>query len=228
MKKIIFTLVFCFSLVVTSLAQIINAEQISQDLGIPLEEFEDLKVRIVEKVDDFQRSLQDLAGRGQVSHEAKMELYKWTIRLFIGEGQPYVIRVATPYGYREERNDAVTMQYINSKYKKNQKTTQPMTSYLRELIRRSEIPNYRYHQILIEAADMVRLDNFTPIGEGRFMATAHILQHFVGYGKEGIKYQDYTQKKIEIYINQLIIDTPDGEQKIWDIRLGNVTSDDIW
>ena len=106
----------------------------------------------------------------------------------------------------------------------------PMTTYLSRLIKNSETPNYRYSQIVIEAADAVRLDNFSPVGNGKYMATAHILQHFVGYGKDGVRklYEDYTSKNITIYINRLEIATPEGMQYIWQILLGDVDCDDIW
>ena len=95
----------------------------------------------------------------------------------------------------------ITKSTINSKYKKF-KSHYPMTTYLSNLIKRSETPNYRYSQIVIEAADAVRVDNFSIIGDGRYVATAHILQHFMGYSSDGrrVQYEDYTAKTITIYI----------------------------
>ena len=105
-----------------------------------------------------------------------------------------------------------------------------MTTYLSNLIKRSETPNYRYSQIVIEAADAVRVDNFSKIGDGRYVATAHILQHFMGYSSDGrrVQYEDYTAKTITIYINRLEINTPEGINVIWQILLGDVDCDDIW
>ena len=62
------------------------------------------------------------------------------------------------------------------------------------------------------------------------MATAHILQHFIGYGKDGtrIQYEDYTAKTITVYIERLEILTPEGYDYQWDILLGDVDCDDIW
>lgn len=226
MKKIIITVALCLSVVVSAVAQNVH---IANDLGIQEDELADVKERIVEKVDDFQRWLQSLAGRGNVSHNTKMEIYDQTLRLFIGEGKSYKIEVPNTYGgFSEQINPAVTMSIINSKYNKI-RTKQPMTTYLTNLIKRSETPNYRYSQILIEAADAVRVDNFSRRGDGRFTATAHILQRFVGYGKDGrLQYQDYTAKTITIYIDRVEIITQEGIDYYWDIRLGDVDCDDIW
>lgn len=227
MKKFFITVVFFISLSATAVAQNVN---IINDLGIEESELEDVQDRIAEKVDDFQRWLQDLAGRGNVSHNTKMEIYNRTLKLFVGEGKSYAVQVPNPYGgFTEKTNPAVTMSIINSKYSKI-RTKQPMTTYLTNLIRRSEDPNYRYKQVVIEAADAVRVDNFSKVGDGRYTATAHILQHFVGYGKDGrrIQYEDYTAKTITIFINRLEIATPEGMSYIWQILLGDVDCDDIW
>lgn len=227
MKRLFITLAFCFSLSVAAVAQNV---QLVNDLGIQADELADVQERIAEKVDDFQRWIQDLAGRGNVSHNTKMEIYDRTLKLFIGEGKSYKVEEPNPYGgFTEKMHEAVKMQTINSKYSKV-KTKTPMTTYLSGLIKRSETPNYRYKQIVIEAADAVRVDNFSRIGDGRYTATAHILQHFVGYGKDGVRvlYEDYTAKTIKIYINRLEIATPEGYNYIWQILLGDVDCDDIW
>ena len=105
-----------------------------------------------------------------------------------------------------------------------------MKQYLFNLIQRSENPNYRYKRIVMEAADAVRVDNFSKQSEGRYVATAHILQHFAGYSAEGWKvYEDYTSKTIEIIINRVEITLPDGSLTVfWEILLGNIDCDDIW
>jgi hypothetical protein len=227
MKRLFITLAFCFSLSVAAVAQNV---QLVNDLGIQSDELADVQERIAEKVDDFQRWIQDLAGRGNVSHNTKIEIYDRTLKLFIGEGKSYRTQEPSPYGgYIEKEHEAVKMTNINSKYKKL-KSHYPMTTYLSNLIKRSETPNYRYSQIVIEAADAVRVDNFSKIGDGRYVATAHILQHFMGYSSDGrrVQYEDYTAKTITIYINRLEINTPEGINVIWQILLGDVDCDDIW
>lgn len=226
MKKLFITVAFCLSLTAAAVAQNVH---IANDLGIQEDELAEVQERIAEKVDDFQRWIQDLAGRGNVSHNTKMEIYDRTLKLFIGEGKSYTTQEPTYGGYRDVIHQAVTMSIINSKYNKI-RTKQPMTTYLSNLIKRSETPNYRYSQIVIEAADAVRVDNIRRIGDSRFIATAHILQHFMGYGKDGrrVQYEDYTAKTITIYINRVEIITPEGIDYYWDILLGDVDCDDIW
>jgi len=226
MKKFFISLAFCLSLAATAIAQNV---QLINDLGIEENELADVQERIADKVDDFQRYLQDLAGRGNMSHKAKMDVYAEALKLFIGEGEPYKVREPYYNGYREKMHDAVKMTTINSKYLKI-RTPYPMTEYLTNLVKRSEAPNYRYKQVVIEAAAAVRVDNFSKVSEGRYMATAHILQHFIGYGKDGtrIQYEDYTAKTITVYIERLEILTPEGYDYQWDILLGDVDCDDIW
>ncbi len=227
MKKFFLILAFCLSLSSVVMAQNV---QLVNDLGIQEDELEMVQNRIGEKVDDFQRYLQDLAGRGDLSHETKMKRYDLTLKLFIGEGKPYPAEIPNPYGgFTQKMHEAVKMQTINSKYNKK-RSSYPMTVYLTNLIKRSEDPNYKYKQIVIEAAAAVRVDNFSKVGEGRYSATAHILQHFVGYGKDGVRiqYEDYTAKTITVYINRIEIDTPEGRDYYWEILLGDVDCDDIW
>lgn len=225
MKKHIHTLLFCLIATVSANAQNVN---LINDLGIEAEERDAVQERIKEKVDDFQRWIQDLAARGNVSHKTKMELKERTLKLFIGEGKSYTIRVPTAYGFKDEMREAVKMSTISSKFTKKS-IPQPMTSYLSGLIRRSEQENYIYKKIVIESADAVRVDNLSKVGDGKYMATAHILQHFVGYRGDNIHfYEDYTAKTITIYINRVEIATPEGVTYYWEILLGDVTCDDIW
>ncbi len=227
MRKLIFIL-FCFAVFLPAKAQNIS---IIDDLAQSIDDFEDVEERIQEKVEDFYSYLQCLAGRDNVSHAAKMEIYDRVLLFFIGEGKPFTILVPNPNGgYSEQIHEAVTMSTINPKYNK-MRTKQLMTTYLSNLIKRSDNPNYRYKQVVIEAADAVRVDNFRRVGDGRYMATAHILQTFIGYGKDGMRqsYVDYTAKTITIYVNRLEFDTPDGNTEyIWQILLGDVECEDVW
>ena len=217
-KSLLIVVVLCFAVVAPAKAQNIS---IIDDLGLSIDDFEDVEERIQEKVEDFYSYLQCLAGRDNVSHAAKMEIYDLVLHFFIGEGEPFTILVPNPNGgYSEQIHEAVTMSTINPKYKKYFK--RPMTTYLSNLIKRSDNPNYRYKQVVIEAADAVRVDNFIRVGDGRYMATAHILQHFIGYGEDGmrVQYEDYRVKTITIYINRT--------EYLWQILLGDVECDDVW
>lgn len=227
MKRLFISIVFCLYIVFPASAQNIN---VINDLGIEAEELDMVQDRIKEIVKDFQRWLQDLAGRGNLSHKEKMAVYDRAIKLFIGEGKPYKIPVPSPYGGFEEKTfPAVKMGTINSKFSGERHQT-PMKDYLMGLINKSEDPNYKYKQIVIEAAAAVRVDNFSKVGEGRYTATAHILQHFVGYRDNELRffYEDYTAKRIKIFINRIELVTPEGIEHYWEIQLGDVDCDDIW
>ena len=114
MKRFLVTLAFCLSFATFAAAQNV---QLINDLGIHEDELADVQERIAEKVDDFQRWIQDLAGRGNVSHNTKMEIYDRTLKLFIGEGKSYTTQVPNPYGgYTDQVHQAVTMSIIKSKY----------------------------------------------------------------------------------------------------------------
>lgn len=223
MKKHIITITLCLFGFLTANAQNVN---LVNDLGLlDQSELDAVTERIIQKVDDFQVAVQDLARIGNMSVSAKQELSAQTIKLFIGDGKPY--HVKDLYG-RDTIHSAVTMSTISSKYK-GRRTRQPMVSYLQMLVKRSMDRTYRYKKVIIEAADAVRVDNLSKVGDGRYIATAHILQHFVGFRGDGMKmYEDYTAKTITIYINRFEQTTPDGEIKYWDIKLGDIDCNDIW
>lgn len=232
MKKVLLAIVISFFLFSSARAQSMN---VAEALGVSENELEAVQERIIEKVNDFQSNFQDMAGRGRVSHENKIKLRDYTLKLFIGEGESYL--VSEPrydakgnfLGNKEYKHEAVKMGTINSKYKKN-RLYFPMTTYLSGLIKRSENPNDRYKEILIEAADAVRVDNLRKgNSEGEFVATAHILQHYVGYYQDGIHfYEDHTAKHFTVYFKRLEISTPEGDIYYWQILLGDVDCDDIW
>lgn len=226
MKKFVLTLTLGLLTLCGTQAQNIH---LANDLGIAENEVEAIKERIANKVDELQRNIQDMAGIGTMSHKGKMEVCNITLKLFIGEGNEYDTLVMTPYGYEPKRHQAVQMGYINSKALKKRQY-KPMRDYFRQLINRSEDPKYRYKKVVIEAADAVRVDNLSRTGDGHYMATAHILQHFCGYSGDGrLMYHDYTAKTVTIYIDRIDISAPDGELiTIWDIKLGDIDCNDIW
>ncbi len=232
MKKIILTIAVILFVILPANAQ--NAND-AEALGVSLDELEAVTGRIKEKVEEFQSNLQDMAGRGKVSLDNKNKLREYTLKLFIGEGSSYLVKedVFDPkgsfMGVREYKHEAVKMGTINSKYNKK-RLYFPMTTYLSNLIKRSESPKDRYKEILIEAADAVRVDGLRKgNSEGEFITTAHIIQRYVGYLHDGIHfYEDYTAKSITIYIKRHEILTPEGYDYYWEIRLGDVDCDDIW
>ena len=225
MKRIIIAMALCIATYFGTNAQNVN---IVNDLNIAPEEVEAVRQRIIDKVDELQDNIQRMAGIGTMSHKGKVEVKGITLKLFMGEGESYKERIPTPNGFTETEHDGVRMSVINSKYKKARRYL-PMPSYFDGLIRNSEAQDYRYKKIIIESADGVRVDNFSRVGDGRYVATAHILQHFAGYGGDGrLVYHDYTAKTITIYINRIEEESPEGLVTHWMILLGDVDCDDIW
>ena len=226
MKRILTIVAFCLSLATVSIAQ---PPQLLSDLGIVQDdELKEVQNRIEAKVDDFQHYVQVLAGGGNLSHEAKIVICEKALDLFIGKGEPFLTRVPNPNGgFTDEIHEAVKMSTINAKYNKK-RSSYPMSTYLSTLIKRSESSNYHYKPLVIKTADVVYVDNYSKVEEGRYTATAHILQHFMGYGKDGVQYEDYTVKTITVYIDRIGTDAPDGMDYYWEILLGDVDCDDIW
>lgn len=225
--KRIFTLALALVTMLVMQAQNVN---VVNSQNMTEEEVQEISLRIKQKVDEFQRYVQDMAEKNNIPHTTKMEERDLALKLFIGKGESYTLTVPTPYGEREQSYPAVTMGIIKSKYNKKYRSHIPMNNYLSDLIKRSENPNYRYKRIVMEAADAVRVDHFSRVGDGVYKAVAHIVQHFAGYNAEGWKvYEDYTSKQIEVIIHRVEINTPDGSlTTYWEILLGNIDCDDIW
>ena len=224
MKRIFISLLMCAAFL-SAHAQHVN---LANDLGIAEEDKEAITERIVAKVDELQRGIQDMAGIGTMSRKGKEGQRDVILKLFIAEGKPYTARVPSRWGEYKDSTCQVMMTIINSKLKKKRER-RPMRHYFNQLIERSVNPNYRYKKVVIEAADAVRVDNFTKVGEGKYMATAHILQHFAGYSGDGhIIYHDYTAKTIAVEITRLEQNTEEGVVTMWNILLGDVDCDDIW
>ena len=225
MKRIIIIIMLCVATCFGTNAQNVN---IVNDLNIAPEEVEAVRQRIVDKVNELQDNIQRMAGIGTMSHKGKEDVKSITLKLFLGEGEEYRERIPSPWGFKDTIHEGVKMGVINSKYRKVRRYL-PMPNYFNGLIRNSEAQNYRYKKIVIESADGVRVDNFSKVGDGRYVATAHILQHFAGYGGDGrLMYHDYTAKTITIYINRIEEESPEGLVTHWIILLGDVDCDDIW
>ncbi|MBQ6068542.1 MAG: hypothetical protein IJK84_03475 [Bacteroidales bacterium] len=185
---------------------------------------EELKLRVVEKLDDFQSDLQILAGRNGNSLSAKQSRMVSTLNLFIGKGEKYWIKEPTANGFVDKLQPAVTMGIITSKYS-GQRRHIAMKNYLSSLIRQSQ-----YSRIDITQSDAVRVDSFNKVSDGRYVAVAHILQGFVRYNSEGkVTYYDTTAKRVTIYIDKLEQELPDGSiLTFWEIKLGDVEAEQIW
>lgn len=195
------------------------------------EDFENVAAEIRKKVKNFQRSVGHLAGN-EYSHGEKLKIRERQLEHFMGKGERYLIANPTYDGYDTVWHNAVVMGSAPSKKDRGSRKYEPMKDYLSRLIRNSENRNYRYKKVVIEGADIVTVDNFRKVGDGRYMAAAHFLQKFQGYYSADMvsaAYQDYSAKTITIFINLIETEQHDGSSEhYWEIKLGDVDCDDVW
>ncbi len=186
----------------------------AQSVDLTEEEKTVLKSRIVDKLSDFQYFLKTMADK-RYSTAVRQNALESTTSLFIGNCEPYEIRNSWDGTPITER--AVQMQ-VSSRYK-SRPTTKPMKLYLTQIFR-----GMGYSNIRIEQADAIRVDNFTKTPDGKYLAVAHIVQNFIGYGEGGqIRYSDRTQKKVIVHIDVIEIPTADGIDLLYDVKLGDMS-----
>lgn len=177
------------------------------------DEKEQLKDRIVDKLEDFQYFLQTMADKRN-SHPVRTQAMQSNIKMFIGECEPYSV-----YNYwtgSEEMMPAVKMQ--TSSVNRSQKSSQKMKNYFTKILN-----NRLYANIRIEQSDAIRIGNIEAVGDGRYMAVAYICQKFIGYADNGsIRYGDVTEKKVKIHIDHQEIPTVNGIENLWDVKLGDM------
>ena len=188
------------------------------------DELQQIDDEILSKVKIFQRYVNNLAGNSY-THSQKEERYQMALDLFINRGDPYDIIVPSIEGDYVQEHDAAQMCVITSKRTQSRKHY-PMKQYLRTLIRNSENPNYRYQKVVIESSDVIKIDNYRKVGDGRYMALAHYVQKYSAYQSAEMgraTYIDYTRKTIAIYIDIIEIDHPDGTiENLIRVLLGDV------
>ena len=164
------------------------------------------KDRVGEVIDMFQNNLSILGGK---KHSLKVKsVYKRSaLKLFIGEGQPYV----DPDGNKRQ---GVQMQVSSIKNGKTVKRNTALITYLDNLIK---LP---YAEVKLTQADTYRISNIYKVGD-HYEATATIFQRFEGYVGTDMrkKYSDVTQKNIKVYI------IPENDYVLgqhWSVRLGDI------
>lgn len=181
-----------------------------------------IKTLIEMKVEVFQGYVTDLAG-DKFTRQEKEVKYQEALTYFIGKGNRYETVVPSSYGGEQiQWHEPVQMGVFTSKYNPKRKY-QPMKDYLTKLMN-----NKRYDVVNIEYAQGIKIDTYTKVGDGRYMAVAHFLQKYTAQNKD-YTYWDYTEKNITIYINRVEVDLPNGEVgHYWEILLGDVDCDDVW
>lgn len=188
------------------------------------DELQQIDEEILRMVKLFQRYVNNLAGNS-FTHSEKEERYQMALDLFINRCDPFELIVPGRDGDSIQQHEAVKMCVITSKRTQARKYY-PMKQYLRNLIRNSENPNYKYQKIVIEGSDVIKIDNYRKVGDGRYMALAHYVQKYSAYQSAEMgkaTYMDYTRKTIAIYIDVIELEQPDGSvENYFRILLGDV------
>lgn len=175
----------------------------------------ELQNRAKEKITAFVGYLGTIASK-DVSDIYKDEAVASALDLFIGKGYKYE---TLDDNNNPIEHNPVTMQTSNKSGRKY--PPKPMTLYLKNLRDLKQ-----YTKVVIETADAVRVDQVTETGDGKYRAVAYYFQKFIGMRDGKVLYQDYTQKKLTIYIERKQIPTPDGNMNVWVIQLGDVSAEE--
>lgn len=192
------------SICVLFLAATFSAQAQVNDLSE--QDIQAFKDRVGEVIDMFQNNLSILGGKKH-SIKVKSVYKKSALKLFIGEGLPYV----DPDGISR---DGVKMQVSSVRNGKETKRNILLTTYLDNLIK---LP---YAEVKLTQADTYRISNIYKVGD-HYEATATIFQRFEGYVGADMKkkYSDVTQKNIKVYI------IPENDYVLgqhWSVRLGDI------
>lgn len=208
MRNIIITLLFIMSSMgISAYAQ--DVQELSED------EKNQLKARIVDKLDDFQFFLGEMADKKN-SQQVRSSAHKSNILLFIGKCEPYTVTNISTGAL--ENKEAVKMETSSISNGYERRKSQTMKQYFINILN-----NRAYSNIKIEQSKAVRVDNIRKVGDGKYEAIAHIHQYFAGYGGEmGVIYSDHTEKSVKIIIDRYEVPTSLDVDIIYEIKLGDM------
>lgn len=208
MRNIIITLLFIMSSMGISVyAQ--EAHELSEEAK------EQIRARIIDKLDDFQFFLGEMADKNN-SQQVRTSAHKSNILLFIGKCEPYTVTNISTGAL--ENKEAVKMETSSISNGYERRKSQTMKQYFTNILN-----NRAYSNIKIEQSKAVRVDNIRKVGEGKYEAIAHIHQYFTGYGGEmGVIYSDHTEKAVKIIIDCKEVPTSLGVELIYEIKLGDM------
>lgn len=180
------------------------------------EEKNQVKARIIDKLEDFQFFLGEMADKKN-SQQVRNSAHKSNVLLFIGKCEPYTVTNLTTG--EPERKEAVRMETSSVTNGVERKRSNTMKQYFINILN-----NRAYSNIKIEQSKAVRVDNIRKVGEGKYEAIAHIHQYFTGYGGERnqVIYSDNTEKAVRISIDLDEVPTSDGIERVLDIKLGDM------
>jgi hypothetical protein len=155
-----------------------------------------------------------------------IELFKTQTYQKVKEFEQYIVTIGNKDESPEKRNmaesEALKLFYKGSEMEisvilpdgKVQKVVRPMDKYLARL---KSLP---FTKVIIKYYDIAYISDFKKGPDGKYYATATIIQEFTGFSKDDIIYSDITKKDIEIIID--IIEDKFFQEKRWKIFLGNI------
>lgn len=149
LKYIFALLVSCF------IAGNSNAQELTN------EQQEEIRMRIIQTVDEFQDGLLSISNN-QLSHAARKEYVNRTLKLFIGNGEPYSY-------YDEEEGKQVNNSGVKiqvSDKQRGMKKSQRLKNYIYKFYNaETGKVSLRYNGINIEAVDALICDNIIKVGD---------------------------------------------------------------
>ena len=169
---------------------------------------EALQARVKDKVDEFVNHLSNIVNTDLSPYQRQNEI-KAALVLFIGNGERY--SVTNDRGVVE--NHAPVRMQLSSVNNDNKRWL-PMKKYLQNQYNNV----HKYGKVVIQSADIVRVDNINKVSDGHYEAMAYFCQKYIAFRDGKVVYRDITTKKIKVYIDALEI--PGGI--IWEAKLGDV------
>lgn len=179
------------------------------------EEKEQIQNAIKDRLTDFQDNLEQMADKKN-SQYVRTSAHKSNRLLFLGKCEPYtVINLSTD---EVEKKEPVQMETSSISNDVERKRKQSMKRYFINIMN-----NRAYANIRVTQSKAVRVDNIRKVGDGKYVAVAHIHQYFTGYGGDRqILYSDETEKAVGISIEVSDVETSMGVDRKIDIRLGDM------
>ena len=169
---------------------------------------EALQARVKDKVDEFIHHLSCIVNTDLTPYQRQNEI-KAALVLFIGNGERYSV---TNESGEVENHAPVRMQI--SSVNNDIKRWLAMKKYLWNQYNNV----HKYGKVVIQSADIVRVDNINKVSDGHYEAMAYFVQKYIAFRDGKVVYSDITTKKIKVYIDAL--EVPGGI--IWEAKLGDV------
>lgn len=184
------------------------------------QEREVIEQRIVEKINDFISYLPEIAAKANRPKEEKELAKKYigkALDLFIGKGYDYMY---IDQNNIERMHDAVKMQTTSRGIPNEPK---PMRKYLNRLMALD------YQKVEIDTCSAVRIDkHIHERPNGQYIATASFIQAFRGWRDGKLVINDKDIKQVTVYVERVVIDSPEGKDVFWIIRLGDIRITTDW